>query len=331
MHNRDLNGKVCVITGASSGIGRATAQALAAEGAYLALAARDAEALADVAAACSAAGGKAIAVPTDVTNAAAVEYLAEQTILNFGGRLDIWINNAGVGAVGDYCNAPMAVHEQVIQTNLIGYMHGAHAALPVFKRQGWGTLINNISFGAWFPAPYAAAYTASKYGLAGFTEALRGEFRNWPQIDICDVFPSFVNTPGLETNGANYSGRRVRSSPWAAKPSTVARAIVGLAKSPRDRQTVGALASAAHLAHNVAPTLSRNSAAWMTEALLRHASETQHSNGGLFRTTTSAKGIYGIRPRVYQNRALLAGGIAVALGYLTSRLMRRTGVSRALV
>ncbi|QCF25208.1 SDR family oxidoreductase [Hydrocarboniclastica marina] len=324
MHKRELEGKVVVITGASSGIGRATAEAFAAEGACLALAARDADALAEVAAACSMAGGKAMVVPTDVTNAAAVAYLAEQALLTYGGKLDIWVNNAGVGAVGGYCETPMAVHDQVIRTNLLGYMHGAHTALPIFKRQGQGMLINNISFGAWMPAPYAAAYSASKYGLAGFSDALKGELRSWPHIHICDVFPSFINTPGLETHGANYSGHAVKSTPWAADPFKVARAIVGLAKKPQEKMPVGALSTMARIAHSTAPRLGRNAAARTMESLLSRANESPASDGALFQSIPASKGVYGERPRLYHNRTLLAGAMAVALGYVTSRLMRRS-------
>ena len=83
----------------------------------------------------------------------------------------------------------------------MGYMHGAHAVLPYFKDQGYGVLINNISVGGYTPAPYAAGYTASKFGLRGFSQSLKGELYNWPHIHVCDLFPAFLDTPGIQHAG----------------------------------------------------------------------------------------------------------------------------------
>jgi short-subunit dehydrogenase len=113
-------------------------------------------------------------VPTDVGDPEAVRQLARRAIDAFG-KIDIWVNNAGVGAVGRFVDTPIELHDQVVRTNLFGYLHGAHAVLPHFVERGRGVLINNLSFGAWVPAPFAAAYSASKFGLRGLTEALRAE------------------------------------------------------------------------------------------------------------------------------------------------------------
>lgn len=163
-----------VITGASSGIGRAAAHAFACKGARLVLAARDEEALFDVLDECTDCGTDAIAVTTDVTHSDQVQALAAQASAFGHGRIDIWVNNAGVGAVGNFEDTPLEAHEQVIQTDLIGYLRGAYVALPFFKAQGSGILINTLSLGSWVAQPYAAAYSASKFGLRGLTEALRG-------------------------------------------------------------------------------------------------------------------------------------------------------------
>ncbi len=120
-----LRGKVVVITGASSGIGRAAAHAFACKGARLVLAARDEEALFDVLDECTDCGTDAIATITDVTRNDHVQALAEQAAEFGHGRIDIWINNAGVGAVGNFEETPLEAHEQVIQTDLIGYLRGA--------------------------------------------------------------------------------------------------------------------------------------------------------------------------------------------------------------
>jgi NAD(P)-dependent dehydrogenase (short-subunit alcohol dehydrogenase family) len=138
--------QVVVITGASRGIGAATAEAFARRGARLVLAARGRAALERVAARCRALGAAAIAVPTDLTDAGAVKTLARRAEA-FGPGIDVWVSNVGVGAVGRFEETPIEAHEQVIRANLIGHINDAHAAVPVFLRQGAGIFINMISLG----------------------------------------------------------------------------------------------------------------------------------------------------------------------------------------
>ena len=178
-----IKDKVIVITGASSGVGRAAALEAAKGGAKVVLAARREEALNEVADECKALGGDALVILTNVTDAGQMNTLAAMA-QHWGGKIDVWINNAGLLAAGAFEQTPVSIHHKVIETNLIGYINGAYAALPHFKAQGYGVLINNISIGGWFPTPYAAAYTASKFGLRGFGEALQGELTHYPNITV---------------------------------------------------------------------------------------------------------------------------------------------------
>lgn len=250
---RSLNEKTVVITGASSGVGRAAAFAFARQRAKLVLAARRQPALDEVVKECMELGAKAIAVTTDVTDTESVRRLAA-TAIDFGGRIDVWINNAGVLAAGGFTETPIEIHDQVIRTNLLGYLHGAYAVLPYFKQQQYGVLINHISVGGWFPTPYAVGYSASKFELRGFSEALRGELGDWPAIHVCDLFPAFLDTPGI-LHAGNYTGRVLKPAPPVYDPQRVAKAMVSLAQHPKQSVTIGSVATILRLAHFLLPAL----------------------------------------------------------------------------
>lgn len=309
MNKRDLLGATVVVTGASSGIGRATALTFAEHGTQLVLAARRRGPLEETAAECERLGARALAVPTDVTDAAAVAHLA-QAAERFGGRIDVWVNNAGLGAIGEFAATPIDAHDQVIRVNLLGYLHGAHAVLPYFKRQQNGVLINNLSLGAWTPQPYAAAYTASKFGLHGFVQALRTEVCRWPSIHVCAVYPAFIDTPAFQ-RVANYTGRAIKPPPPVYDPYQVAEAIVDLAQQPKASVTVGGVATLIRFMHFCFPGLTQWTIARALEAYLQRAEPTPVTNGTLFATSALDGKVHG--------------------GWQASSAMRGTAIATALL
>lgn len=315
MPTHDLHNAVVVITGASSGIGRATALEFAREGAALFLAARDKQALHDVAEECHRCGGQARIVVADVTQSDAVARLA-QTAIDTAGRIDVWVNNAGIGALGPFDEIPIDAHERVVQTDLLGYIRGAHAALPHFKRQRAGTLINNISVGGWASQPYAASYSAAKFGLRGFTESLRGELYAWPHIHVCNLYPPVMDTPGFR-DGGNYTGRAVKPVPPVYDPRRTARAAVELARRPRHSAYVGSVSLLARIAHAMLPGYDRINARLVDIALSR-ARPQASTSGNLFAPPDAERRIDGgFRSPTARRRTALAatifGGAALGL------------------
>ena len=276
---RPLTNAVVVITGASSGIGRATALEMARRHAAVVVAARRARPLQDVAAACHDVGGRALAVPTDVTDGAAVAKLARRAVEHFG-RIDVWVNNAGVYAAGRFEDVPSDVFRRVVETNLLGYVTGARAALRQFRRQGEGVLINVGSIGSLVPMAHFSSYTAAKAGVLGWTIALRQELHG-TGIEVCAVLPASIDTPIFQ-HAANYTGRELMAMSPISAAVRVARAIVGQARHPRQMVVVGAGAGFLTRSHAVAPAVAEWLVARMIE--LRHVRSTPAgpSTGNLF-------------------------------------------------
>jgi short-subunit dehydrogenase len=319
-------GRAVVITGASSGIGRATAHAFAREGACLALCARGPEALDEAVRECRSLGGHAIGVPTDTRDAEAVKRLARMAAETFGG-IAVWVNNAGGGAVGRYWEVPLEAHRATIETDLLGYMHGAYAALPYFLDQGSGILINNISIGGLIPTPYAAAYAAAKTAVKAFSDSLRQELAPWPGIQVCSVYPYFVDTPGVH-HAANYTGRALKPAPFVIRPQEVAETILGLAHAPRRETVVGMMGKLGRLEHMIAPRLVEAVLRIGTEAYLSRAAHAPVTDGNLFRPAVEPMQVAGGWRRSGTRMAAAALGLAAA-GFLATRAIPRHQATRA--
>jgi NADP-dependent 3-hydroxy acid dehydrogenase YdfG len=169
-----LKDQVVAITGASSGIGEATAVALAAAGAKVAMAARRADRLEEIAARIAAAGGEALAIPTDVADEASANAFVRTAAEHFG-RLDALINNAGVMQLGPIEGAPTEEWRRMVDVNVFGVLYCTHAALPIMREAGGGHIVNVSSVGGKVVGTYSGVYSLTKFGLGAFTEALRRE------------------------------------------------------------------------------------------------------------------------------------------------------------
>lgn len=307
----DVDGAVVVVTGASSGIGRATAHRLASRGASLVLAARGADALEETAAQCRDAGGEAHVVVTDVSNREAVTALASAAEARFG-RIDAWINNAGVMAYGRFDEVPVDAHRKVIETNLLGSVYGAAEAIERFRAQGKGLLVNVSSLYGEMTTPFVSAYVTSKFGLLGLSRVLRRDYRPEEGIAISCVLPSSMDTPIFRT-AANYHGRATRAIPPVADPERVARTIERCFHRPRNEVRVGYFGRFFALGEAMVPPL--------YDRVINHAfrilgftdEDVAPHDGNLFEPTRDWQQVEGEWRNTAGRRVVLAG-VALAAG-----------------
>jgi NAD(P)-dependent dehydrogenase (short-subunit alcohol dehydrogenase family) len=290
---RKIEESVVVITGASSGLGRATALAFACEGATVVLGARREEALRKTAEECEQAGGRALAVPADVTNEEDIRALAGRAEEVFG-RIDVWINNAGVYCLGRFDAVPVEIHRRVIETNLLGVVYGSHAALSRFRRQGHGVLINVSSILAKVPMPYTNTYIASKHGILGLGKSLRQELylEGTRDIHVCTVMSATLDTPLLH-HTANYTGRNVRAVPPVYAAERAAMVILDLARRPRRETFVGTSAPTMSLQQAFWPGVAEAALAIMADRLQLGRKPAPRTAGNLFEPTDGWTGISG--------------------------------------
>lgn len=226
-----IEGKVVAITGASGGIGRASARLLAARGAIVVLGARRAEELAAVAGEIEAAGGKAFYRVTDVTRRADLEALVALAVEQ-GGRLDVLVNNAGIGPISRFDALRVEDWDAMIDINLRGTLHGIAAALPVFGQQQSGHVINIVSTAGIKIVPTMGVYAATKNAVRTATEALRQEAG--PHLRVTEISPGFVATDfGDSIDDAELrSAIAKRKEQLAIPPEAIGRAVIYAIEQP---------------------------------------------------------------------------------------------------
>ena len=321
-------GSVVVITGASSGIGRATALKFAAGGATVALTARRPTALQEVAAECERSGATALPVPADITDEKAVREVADKVVERFG-RIDVWVNCAAVTAFAPFEEIPLSDFRRILEVNIMGYVHGARAVLPHLRDQGKGMLINVSSIVSSVPQPYTQAYSMSKAAVRVLGASLRQELRldGATGVKVCTVLPATIDTPFFE-HAANYTGRKAKAMPPVYSAERVARTVVDLVRVPRREVIVGPMGRNLVMQAKLAPGLTERMMAMQVDRThLYRSRPAPVTDGNLFQPaagTGSVSGGWHGRRRTAVRRAASAALVSGAIF-----LARRSARTRA--
>lgn len=300
---KHLSEIVVVIAGASSGFGRGAALKLGAEGAKVVVAARRKAMLDEVVAEIEAGGGEAIALETDVSDPAQVTALAAAALDRFG-RIDVWVNNVGIGAIGYFWDIPIEDHARVVDVNLKGLIFGAHAAINQFRTQGYGTLINTGSIDSETPLALQNTYASTKAAVLSLSRILNEELKlaGEEHIRVGTIMPWGVDTPWW-THAANYTGHAPRMS-LLDDPQLVVDAIVHACLDPKEEQPVGWKAKGSDLSHHLAPKLTERLSAKISKAEAEKASFMPDTQGAIHESVDDGLRLDGgIRERMRQEDA----------------------------
>ena len=276
---RQLRGSVVVVTGASSGIGRASALAFARQGAKVVVVGRAEQSLVHVVAACEALGATAVAVPADTAQLEDLERILRVALQRFG-RVDTWVNAAAGLVVGPFGSEDLAAVDRILATNIRGTTLASRVCLAQFHEQGHGVLVNVASMLGVVVNPMAPIYVMTKFAVRGLSLSLHHATRGHPGIRVCVVLPSAVDTPMFQ-HAANSTGRALRAIPPATSPERVAAAILGCARRPRRQRPVGVIARAILLGLRLSPALTELFVARWSGSLLLRSSSAPASHGAL--------------------------------------------------
>jgi NAD(P)-dependent dehydrogenase (short-subunit alcohol dehydrogenase family) len=321
---REIKGSVVVVTDASSGIGRATARLFAEHGARVVLAARSEQSLREVAGECEALGAQALVVTTDVSDEEAVRELARRCVEVFG-RIDVWVNNAGVMVYGSFEEVPAEVYRRVIETNLLGQIHGARAALSRFREQDGGVLVNMCSVWGRLTSPYVSAYVTSKFAIRAFSECLRQELAGEKDMHVVTILPQSVDTPVFRQSG-NYYGRAARAVPPVSSAEEVADRILRCARDPRREVTEGRAGQVIEMLHALAPGLYGKTLPYFFERAVFSSEPAEIGPGNVFESSPGQNRIsdgWGETNTALWQAALAGGAALAGMAGLAYALLRR--------
>jgi short-subunit dehydrogenase len=286
-----IKSRTYVLVGASSGFGRGVALELAANGANVVLAARRADLLEEVAEEARSKGGTVLVVPMDISKTEDVQKLSAAATAKFG-TVDVWINFAGIGAIGRFWEIPVEDHARLIDINLKGMIYASHSALRLFTAQRYGTLINIGSIDSEVPLAYQASYSASKAGVRSLDDAIAQELRlaHLKDVRVVTVEPWAADTPWWR-HAANYSGGTPRMAAMD-DPMKVVHAVVWVSLHPKTELPVGWKAQSSYFSHHLFPHLTeRLSANIAHEYQVETAPPAPPTKGSLFTPMLEGRGI----------------------------------------
>jgi short-subunit dehydrogenase len=306
-----VEAKIVVITGATSGLGRAAALEFARRGCHVVLGGRRDDALEELASRCRDLGVTAVPCNADITVEEDVQQLL-RTALSVDDRIDVWVNNAGVTLFARLDEGPFEEHRRVIETNVIGSMICARAVLPVLRKQEYGVLVNVGSVLSKVGQPFVPSYVISKFALRGLTESLRTDLAELPNVHVCTLLPYAIDTQHFEA-GANYVGKPAHPMQPVQSPEAVARALVNLAMKPeRERHVPRWIA----LGYIVKVLLPRFTERLTTRVLLRWHFDPRlqpATSGNLYEPTDERGTVHGHRRPLATNAQLVVGAAQEAL------------------
>ena len=289
---KPIDQQVIVITGASSGIGMATAISAYTRGAKLVLAGRSERALGNLVRQLNDGGGKAIFVKADVADRAQVEKIADAAIHEFG-RIDTWINDSGISIYGHIWEVSEEDNRRLFDTNFWGVVNGSLVALEHLRANG-GALINVGSEVSESVVPLQGMYSASKHAVKGFTDVLRVELEiEKAPVSVTLIQPTAVNTP-FPQNAKNYMSKEPKLLDPMIDPQQVADAILDAAKSPARDVKVGMMATINTAFAKFAPCIGDKMSARMADKQ-HYDMPPKHPDGALYKPSESAH-IHGHAP-----------------------------------
>jgi short-subunit dehydrogenase len=323
---KKIRDQVVVITGASSGIGLATAKLAARKGARLVLSSRNGEDLERICEELRGQGAQVINVVADVSQPDALNHVASAAIREFG-QIDTWVNNAGVSSYGKLTKMHLDEKRRIFETNFWGVIHGCRAAVPHLRQNG-GAIINIGSVLSNRSIPIQGIYSASKHAVKAYTDALRMELEEeGAPISITLVKPAAINTPYVE-HARNHQPGRATHVPPVYAPEVVARAIVYCAEHPKRDIFIGGAGKLFQLMENFMPRFTdKQMELTMINGQYLDQPKVDLDEEGLFKAPAQEGKVHGdYQGKVWQHSwytylALRPGVVFAALGVVSGALL----------
>jgi short-subunit dehydrogenase len=279
MKRRPIAGTNVVVVGATSGVGRATALSLAAQGARLLVVARDAAQVEAVADACRQLGTTAVGLAADNCRPDDVDRIVASATARLG-PIDTWINTAAALVVGELHDQHVDDIRRLIDTNVLGTTLASRAAMIHFTQRNEGVLINVSSLLGVVPNPLVPTYSMSKFAVRGLTLSLHQS--TWPRspIHVCAVLPGPIDTPMFK-RAANRSGRSLRAIPPSISPERVAAVVIRSVRRPRRQRTTGLTGALIVIGLHVLPRFTETLVAQVAARLIVRRDPAPSTHGGL--------------------------------------------------